>query len=502
MIELSERLVSEDLRQQENIEALTGLGVVLSLDDFGEGRTSLAHLRGLPIKQLKIDRRLVQNACDSQVDRTILRSITKLARDLSMVVVAEGIENRDQQDVVAAMGVELLQGYGLFRPLGAEQLARLLQSGATPPPLRADRAAGPRPPPSPSPTPSPSPSPSPTPSLGPSPMLTPAPSLASSPMLTPTAIPCRSTRRPDRWLVVSKTSSWYRRRRPRPSGRPGSIAPRPEPSPPPSRPCWWQRWWSADRTMRWEPRARLPDRPWAAGTVALTDDDEGRTLFDLRNLAPGRPLERCILVTYEGTILPVDLVLLIDAPGGLAPFLDVSIEQGTGGGFDSCDGFEAESRPYVGSLRALHDRSRMELGDFVNQGQSRRVTGSGSSCRIGPRRWGRPRRSTWSGRSRRDQADRTTDLGDRGFPRARRRRPASAASTADRRRDRGVAGLRRTVLATGPWAADHGPPSPMPRSSRPTGWARRRSTSRSGHRRRCWPPTISLPATGSPASSR
>ncbi|NET82274.1 MAG: EAL domain-containing protein, partial [Moorea sp. SIO1F2] len=131
VIELSERLVSEDRGQQLNIDALSELGVVLSLDDFGEGRTSLAHLRGLPISQLKIDRRLVQNACESEVDLTILRSVTELAQQLSMEVVAEGIETPSQRQVMADLGIELVQGYGLFRPLTADKLRRLLLAGAS-----------------------------------------------------------------------------------------------------------------------------------------------------------------------------------------------------------------------------------------------------------------------------------------------------------------------------------------------------------------------------------
>ncbi len=126
MVELSERLVAEDNATRSHIADIAALGVELALDDFGEGRTSLAHLRGLPIAQLKLDRLLVEHALTSGTDRIILESVTGLAHDLNLTVVAEGIETPEHERVAIEAGADLLQGYGLYRPMPLHKLQTLL----------------------------------------------------------------------------------------------------------------------------------------------------------------------------------------------------------------------------------------------------------------------------------------------------------------------------------------------------------------------------------------
>lgn len=127
VIELSERIVAERGAAIPAIHALTEIGAQLSLDDFGEGRTSLAHLRGLPISQLKLDRLLVQQACMDNADRIILESIVDLAHDLELYVVAEGIETQEHFQTVIRAGVDLLQGYGLHRPMPEDAFHALIE---------------------------------------------------------------------------------------------------------------------------------------------------------------------------------------------------------------------------------------------------------------------------------------------------------------------------------------------------------------------------------------
>lgn len=126
VIELSERVVTSRDREIPNLEAMRKLGVRLSLDDFGEGRTSLAHLRHLPIQQLKLDRILVQQACSAEADQLILSSVVGLAHELGFDVVAEGIETTDHESAVERAGADLLQGYGLYRPMPATEFHALL----------------------------------------------------------------------------------------------------------------------------------------------------------------------------------------------------------------------------------------------------------------------------------------------------------------------------------------------------------------------------------------
>lgn len=107
-----------------------------------------------------------------------------------------------------------------------------------------------------------------------------------------------------------------------------------------------------------------------AGTLRLFDDDGGQSLFDLGAMVPGRKEERCLTVTYDGDILPVDLALGASSNGELGEFLDISVERGTGGSFDSCDGFVGEELVFAGTLTDFADATGAEslaVGVIRNQ---------------------------------------------------------------------------------------------------------------------------------------
>ena len=108
------------------------------------------------------------------------------------------------------------------------------------------------------------------------------------------------------------------------------------------------------------------------GTISLVDDDGGRSLFDLRDIAPGRPFEQCVEVSYEGTLLPVELTVLAEAEGELAGFLETRIESGTGGGFDSCAAFTPDDVVYRRNPRRPGCvRGRPRSATLYNTGDSR-----------------------------------------------------------------------------------------------------------------------------------
>jgi hypothetical protein len=109
----------------------------------------------------------------------------------------------------------------------------------------------------------------------------------------------------------------------------------------------------------------------STGSISLSDDDSGRALFDFSNMAPGRPIIRCIEIAYDGTITPVDLTLASESTGDLGAFMDVKVETGTGAGFDSCDGFTSEDTVFTGTLATFTDSEALDLGRFVNTGQTR-----------------------------------------------------------------------------------------------------------------------------------
>lgn len=126
-IELSEKILGpQEGSYRHNIDGLRKLGVAVTLDDFGEGRTSLAHLRGLPIEGLKLDRSLITNSIRSESDQIILDSITKLAHGLKFEVVAEGVETPEHLVRVLAAGCDYVQGYLFSRPLQSDDIEPFL----------------------------------------------------------------------------------------------------------------------------------------------------------------------------------------------------------------------------------------------------------------------------------------------------------------------------------------------------------------------------------------
>lgn len=108
------------------LSSLRGLGVRIALDDFGTGYSSLSHLRHLPIDTVKIDRSFIQNIVNEPRDHTIVANVARLARDLGMWVVAEGVEDRAQHHALCKIGCDAYQGYMFSPALPADRLEALL----------------------------------------------------------------------------------------------------------------------------------------------------------------------------------------------------------------------------------------------------------------------------------------------------------------------------------------------------------------------------------------
>ena len=110
-----------------------------------------------------------------------------------------------------------------------------------------------------------------------------------------------------------------------------------------------------------------PGNDWSTGTVILKDDDGGSTaLFTVTNMAPLDVVTNCIVVTYEGTLLPADVVLYgVSGGTGLDAYLDLIVEEGTGGIFDNCSGFSATSTIYTGGTLADFAAAHINFGNGV-----------------------------------------------------------------------------------------------------------------------------------------
>jgi diguanylate cyclase (GGDEF)-like protein len=121
--EITETAAMEDTKAtQETFRRLGELGAHLSIDDFGTGHSSLAYLRKLPAEELKIDRSFVMDIEHSVDARAIVDAVVKLAHALGLKVVAEGVENPRQQQVLTQMGCDELQGFLFARPMSARAL--------------------------------------------------------------------------------------------------------------------------------------------------------------------------------------------------------------------------------------------------------------------------------------------------------------------------------------------------------------------------------------------
>jgi EAL domain-containing protein (putative c-di-GMP-specific phosphodiesterase class I) len=105
------------------LAVLKNAGVTVALDDFGTGYSSLSHLRDFPVDAVKIDKSFVQRMIVDTEIAAIVSAVVNLAKSLRIVSVAEGIETREQAEVLRASGCSLGQGYLLGEPLPAEAIA-------------------------------------------------------------------------------------------------------------------------------------------------------------------------------------------------------------------------------------------------------------------------------------------------------------------------------------------------------------------------------------------
>lgn len=104
------------------IDSLIGvkkLGVKIALDDFGTGYSSLAQLRSLPINFIKIDKMFINNITKSRQDELLVKTIIDLAHNMDLGVVAEGIETKEQRDLLCQLGCDYGQGFYFAKPLDA-----------------------------------------------------------------------------------------------------------------------------------------------------------------------------------------------------------------------------------------------------------------------------------------------------------------------------------------------------------------------------------------------
>ena len=126
-LEVTESVVQTEPDNMENFKRLKELGVRIAIDDFGTGYSSLASLKKLPIDCLKVDQLFIRGMVEDPESATLVGTIIGLAKALGLHVVAEGVENEQEVQILTGLGCDIVQGYYFSRPVTADEIPALLE---------------------------------------------------------------------------------------------------------------------------------------------------------------------------------------------------------------------------------------------------------------------------------------------------------------------------------------------------------------------------------------
>ncbi len=133
-IELTESVLMETTqRHREIIDRLCALGVPIAIDDFGTGYSSLSYLRSYRVDHIKVAQEFIQDIKPGSGDIAVVRAAISLGRELGIAVIAEGVENEFQLNLVKESGCQFVQGYYFSPPLPPVRTAELLRQGVLSP---------------------------------------------------------------------------------------------------------------------------------------------------------------------------------------------------------------------------------------------------------------------------------------------------------------------------------------------------------------------------------
>jgi predicted signal transduction protein with EAL and GGDEF domain len=133
VLEITENSLMKDLQSViPSLHRLNEIGVEISIDDFGTGYSSLAYLTTLPISELKIDRGFIRDLGMTPQSSAVVTAIIALARSLGLRVVAEGVENLRQMEVLHRLGCGVMQGFLFSKPKPADEIQAWLEDTVLP----------------------------------------------------------------------------------------------------------------------------------------------------------------------------------------------------------------------------------------------------------------------------------------------------------------------------------------------------------------------------------
>jgi len=129
-LEITESVALHDIeRTIATLHALREIGILLSIDDFGTGFSSLSYLRRFPLSKIKIDQSFVRSLGDNLHDASIAHTIVLLGHSLGLTVIAEGVETQAQIEALRRMNCDEIQGYLFSQPVTAAEICDLLKQG-------------------------------------------------------------------------------------------------------------------------------------------------------------------------------------------------------------------------------------------------------------------------------------------------------------------------------------------------------------------------------------
>ena len=132
IIEITETVVMVNLTQAiKQLELLRDFGIRISIDDFGTGYSSLSYLKRLPVDELKIDRAFIRDLFTDESDAMLVKTIVNLSENFKLSVVAEGVETREQEQMLQDFGCRCFQGYLYAKPMSIEKFEQHMSLKAT-----------------------------------------------------------------------------------------------------------------------------------------------------------------------------------------------------------------------------------------------------------------------------------------------------------------------------------------------------------------------------------
>jgi diguanylate cyclase (GGDEF)-like protein len=126
-LEITESVLIDDMKTVfEKMEELRDFGIRISIDDFGTGYSSLQYLKALPADTLKLDKTFIDSAENDSSTKIIIETMIGMSKKLGFETVAEGVETKEQLEILENMGCDIIQGYYLGKPVSDEEIENLL----------------------------------------------------------------------------------------------------------------------------------------------------------------------------------------------------------------------------------------------------------------------------------------------------------------------------------------------------------------------------------------